>query len=159
MGDVYEAEQISLGRYVALKVLPGQALLSPKHLERFRREAKAAAKLHHTNIVPVYGVGEADGVHFYAMQFIRGEGLDRILNDLRHLRHEPSAVSQGSMAASLLTGQFSAPVLPGSVSPPAEPAVRTPTPSASLSGGPTEAEYHRGVARLAQHDADLREAR
>jgi serine/threonine protein kinase/WD40 repeat protein len=154
MGVVYEAEQISLGRYVALKVLPGQALLSPKHLERFRREAKAAAKLHHTNIVPVYGVGEADGVHFYAMQFIRGEGLDRILNDLRHLRHEPSAVSQGSMAASLLTGQFSAPVLPGSVSPPAEPAVRTPTPSASLSGGPTEAEYHRGVARLALQVAD-----
>ena len=78
MGVVYEAEQVSLGRHVALKVLPGQALLNPTHLERFRREAKAAAKLHHTNIVPVYGVGEADGVHFYAMQFIRGEGLDRI---------------------------------------------------------------------------------
>ena len=72
MGVVYEAEQVSLGRHVALKVLPAHGLLSPTFLERFRREAKAAARLHHTNIVPVYGVGEADGTHFYAMQFIQG---------------------------------------------------------------------------------------
>src|SRR5262249_28562080 len=77
MGVVYEAEQESLGRHVALKVLPRQALLKTTYLERFRREAKAAAKLHHTNIVPVFGVGECDGTHYYAMQFIRGEGLDR----------------------------------------------------------------------------------
>ena len=86
MGVVYEAEQVSLGRRVALKVLPPHALLNPTYLERFRREAKAAAKLHHTNIVPVFGVGEEAGVYFYAMQFIRGEGLDRVLRDLRRLR-------------------------------------------------------------------------
>ncbi len=86
MGIVYEAEQESLGRHVALKVLPAPALLNPTFLERFRREAKAAAKLHHTNIVPVYGVGECQGVHFYAMQFIRGEGLDKVLHDLRRMR-------------------------------------------------------------------------
>src|SRR5262249_17631604 len=80
MGVVYEAEQESLGRHVALKVLPSSALLNRTYLERFRREAKAAARLHHTNIVPVFGVGAADGVHFYAMQFIRGEGLDRVLH-------------------------------------------------------------------------------
>ena len=57
MGIVYEAEQVSLGRRVALKVLPGQFLLGPKKLERFRREAQAAARLHHSNIVPVFGVG------------------------------------------------------------------------------------------------------
>src|SRR6516164_3386847 len=65
MGIVYEAEQISLGRHVALKVFPTTGLTNPTYLERFRREAKAAAHLHHTNIVPVFGVGESCGVHYY----------------------------------------------------------------------------------------------
>ncbi len=60
--------------------------MSPTQLERFRREARAAARLHHTNIVPVFGVGECEGVHYFAMQFIRGQGLDRVLHELRHLR-------------------------------------------------------------------------
>jgi eukaryotic-like serine/threonine-protein kinase len=64
MGVVYEAEQESLGRHVALKVLPGHALLDPRQLARFHREARAAARLHHTNIVPVFGVGEQDGLHY-----------------------------------------------------------------------------------------------
>jgi serine/threonine protein kinase len=76
MGVVDEAEQESLGRHVALKVLPVSALLDPRQLQCFEREAKAAAKLHHTNIVPVYGVGESDGLHYYVMQFIQGLGLD-----------------------------------------------------------------------------------
>src|SRR5262249_27360842 len=63
MGIVYEAEQESLGRHVALKVLPGHALLDPRQPARFHREARAAAKLHHTNIVPVFGVGEQEGLH------------------------------------------------------------------------------------------------
>src|SRR5690242_12992373 len=73
MGIVYEAEQLSLGRHVALKVLSGDSLTNPTYLERFRREAKAAARLQNPNIVPVFGVGESEGVHYYAMQFIRGE--------------------------------------------------------------------------------------
>jgi hypothetical protein len=117
MGVVYEAEQESLGRHVALKVLPPAALLNPRYLERFRREARAAARLHHTNIVPVFGVGEAEGVHFYAMQFIRGEGLDKVLADVRRLRQqagkgEAFRPSEGSIAHSLLTGQFAAPAPP-----------------------------------------------
>src|SRR5262249_16869899 len=60
MGVVYEAVQESLGRHVALKILPFHRLMDPLHLERFRREARAAAQLHHTNIVPVFGVGEAE---------------------------------------------------------------------------------------------------
>src|SRR5688572_5826356 len=64
MGVVYEAEQESLGRHVALKVLPSHALLDPRHLQRFHREAKAVARLHHSNIVPVHGVGEQDGLHY-----------------------------------------------------------------------------------------------
>jgi serine/threonine protein kinase/WD40 repeat protein/Flp pilus assembly protein TadD len=86
MGVVYEAVQESLGRHVALKVLPSHGLLSPTHLERFRREARAAAQLHHSNIVPVHGVGEHDGVHYYAMQYIQGQGLDEVLKEVIRLR-------------------------------------------------------------------------
>lgn len=86
MGVVYEAEQVSLGRRVALKVLPKQMLADGKHAQRFAREARAAAKLHHTNIVPVFGVGEQDGLHYYVMQFIDGLGLDQVLVELQRLR-------------------------------------------------------------------------
>src|SRR5262245_3668110 len=83
MGIVYEAEQESLNRRVAVKVLPQSALLREKQLRRFEREAKTAARLHHTNIVPVFGVGEQDGLHYYVMQFIRGVGLDAVIDALR----------------------------------------------------------------------------
>jgi WD40 repeat protein/serine/threonine protein kinase len=83
MGVVYEAVQESLGRHVALKILPFHRLMDPTHLERFRREARAAAQLHHTNIVPVFGVGEAEGVQYYAMQYIQGQSLDAVIAELR----------------------------------------------------------------------------
>ncbi|MCA8948735.1 MAG: serine/threonine protein kinase [Planctomycetes bacterium] len=76
MGVVFEAFQESLSRKVALKVLPQAALLTGNQLRRFQREAQIAAKLHHSNIVPVFGSGETDGYHWYAMQFIDGDGLD-----------------------------------------------------------------------------------
>lgn len=83
MGIVYEAEQQSLGRHVAVKVLPRQSLLDEHRLQRFQREAQTAARLHHTNIVPIFGVGEQDGYHYYVMQFIRGLGIDRVVRELR----------------------------------------------------------------------------
>jgi eukaryotic-like serine/threonine-protein kinase len=83
MGVVYEAEQISLGRRVALKVLPLATALDPRHKQRFRNEAAAAAQLHHGHIVPVYAVGEERGVHFYAMQFIAGQNLAAVIRRLR----------------------------------------------------------------------------
>jgi len=83
MGVVFEAVQESLDRRVALKVMPQASLLSGNQLERFRREAQTAARLHHTHIVPVFDSGEADGLHFYAMQFIDGEGLDAVVKALR----------------------------------------------------------------------------
>jgi serine/threonine protein kinase/WD40 repeat protein len=86
MGIVYEAEQISLRRHVALKVLPFQFSHDAKALERFRREAQAAARLHHSNIVPVFEVGQEAQFHFYAMQFIQGQGLDDVLRELRQFR-------------------------------------------------------------------------
>jgi serine/threonine protein kinase len=83
MGVVYEATQLSLGRRVALKVLPFAATLDPRQLQRFQNEAKAAAQLHHTNIVPVYAVGCERGVHFYAMQLIEGRSLAELVRELR----------------------------------------------------------------------------
>ena len=82
MGVVYLAEQHSLGRLVALKALAPELMASPRTVERFRREAQAAAGLHHTNIVPVFGTGEDQGRHFYVMQFIEGQSLDRVLGTL-----------------------------------------------------------------------------
>ena len=121
MGVVYEAEQVSLGRRVALKVLPRQLLSDAKVQQRFEREAKAAAKLHHTNIVPVFGVGEHEGTHYYAMQFIPGLGLDHVLAELKQMRldspgsplpsgilrilHRPDRLGT-DVAQSLMTGQF-----------------------------------------------------
>jgi serine/threonine protein kinase len=83
MGVVYEAVQISLERKVALKVLPFAAAIDPKQRQRFQREARAAAQLHHTNIVPVYAVGSERGVHYYAMQFIDGQTLAGVIAELR----------------------------------------------------------------------------
>jgi tetratricopeptide (TPR) repeat protein len=88
MGVVYEAEQVSLGRRVALKVLPPGALGDARHVERFQREAKAAARLHHSNIVPVFAVGVEGGTHYYVMQYIEGQPLDDVLTELRRLRAE-----------------------------------------------------------------------
>ena len=125
MGVVYEAEQVSLGRHVALKVLPRQVLADPRTKRRFEREAKAAAKLHHTNIVPVFGIGEHDGLPYYVMQFIPGLGLDEVLEELQRLHLGPAEsvsaavltggelrvsrkdVSAAALARSLVTGQLS----------------------------------------------------
>ena len=79
MGVVFEAEQESLCRRVAVKVLPRQVLLDEKHLKRFEREARIAANLHHTNVVEVFGVGEQEGFHYYVMQYIEGVGLDAVI--------------------------------------------------------------------------------
>src|SRR3954453_4132927 len=82
MGVVYEAEQVSLGRHVAVKLLPQTVPPNPRQRQRFEREARAAARLHHTNIVPVFGIGEEAGLHYYVMQYIPGLGLDEVLDEL-----------------------------------------------------------------------------
>jgi serine/threonine protein kinase len=154
MGAVYEAVQESLGRHVALKLLPIDALADPKRLERFRREAKAAAKLHHTNIVPVFGTGEADGRHFYAMQFIAGHPLDAVIDEVRRLKDQsaaPNGRPVSEVAAALATGTFagtaeSPPVATGgSSSQPASPS------SLSVSDA---GRYWATVARVGAQVAD-----
>ena len=113
MGVVYEAEQQALGRRVALKVLPRTSAGDRSSQVRFQREAKAAARMHHTNIVPVFDVGQ-DGEHlYYAMQLIHGQGLDLVIGDLKRLRAQSTAApatdrvpQDRSIAASLAAGQF-----------------------------------------------------
>ena len=83
MGIVYEAEQLSLGRRVALKTLPFAALLDSRQLQRFQIEARAAATLEHPNIVSVYGVGVERGLHYYAMRYIDGRNLAQVIENLR----------------------------------------------------------------------------
>jgi eukaryotic-like serine/threonine-protein kinase len=79
MGIVYEAVHVLLEKKVALKVLPVRTLVGAEHLERFFREARTAACLHHTNIVPVFDVGQVSGTPYFAMQYIEGSSLDHIL--------------------------------------------------------------------------------
>jgi serine/threonine protein kinase len=86
MGSVYEAEQVSLKRRVALKVLPSDVTNDANRLARFRREARAAGQLHHTNIVPVFGFGQHEGSTFYIMPLIRGLNLDEVIRELRRAR-------------------------------------------------------------------------
>jgi WD40 repeat protein/serine/threonine protein kinase len=175
MGVVYEAVQESLGRRVALKILPLHGRIDPVQMERFQLESRSAARLHHTGIVPVYGMGEHSGVHYYAMQYIQGHGLDVILQDLRRLRGgalslppsangKPAENDAGSMAVarSLLTGRFTGPGLdrgPGTVSATAihGEACLSATPSGPPEGAAsigsvlstsTDTGYYRAVARL-----------
>jgi eukaryotic-like serine/threonine-protein kinase len=86
MGIVYEADHESLKSRVALKVMHPRFRADRTYLRRFQTEARSAAKLHHTNIVPVFDYGEQDGVCYYAMQFIVGVGLEQVLEDVRRLR-------------------------------------------------------------------------
>jgi serine/threonine protein kinase len=139
MGVVYEAEQVSLRRRVALKVLPYAGALDARQLQRFRNEALAAASLHHEHIVPVYFVGCERGVHFYAMQFIDGQSLADVIRTLRSATRQDVSEATGDDR-------------PGGDSP-------TP-PVAALStepAGKRGREYYRTAARLIAAAADALE--
>src|SRR5436190_1537848 len=99
MGVVYEAVQRSLGRRVALKVLPFASAMDPTQLRRFQTEALAAAQLHHTHIVPVYSVGCERGVHYYAMQFIEGQTLAAVIGELRQQNEVGQVARRGAESA------------------------------------------------------------
>ncbi len=143
MGVVYEAEHESLKNRVALKVMHPGFRGDRTYLRRFQTEARSAARLHHTNIVPVFDFGEQDGICYYAMQYIAGVGLNAVLDDVRRLRAAPNGASQArtgvkgdsqrtepvdgpisAAAHGLLTGRFAAA--------PATPGRSDPSPSASL---------------------------
>ena len=81
MGVVYEAVQESLNRRVALKVLLPGVTFSEDAIERFSREARMTGGMHHRHIVPIYAVGEADGVPYYAMPFIDGHSRSTFIQE------------------------------------------------------------------------------
>jgi eukaryotic-like serine/threonine-protein kinase len=114
MGIVYEAEQISPGRRVALKVLPFATALNARQLRRFQNEAQAAAHLHHTNIVPVHAVGCDRGIHYFAMQFIEGRTMASMIEELRQLngRIEPVSDDHSDDGAAADDGQTTQPHYP-----------------------------------------------
>lgn len=163
MGIVYEAEQTSLARRVALKLLPFAAALDAKALARFKNEALAAAQLDHPHIVDVFAVGCERGMHFYAMRYIDGLSLAQVIEQLGRPRTtpssraadeskscadakastQPSSVAEGSLAeGSLVAGETAR-------SPVAETA-RTD----SVLGARTNEEFFDSLARLGVHAAE-----
>ncbi len=98
MGVVYEADEISLGRRVALKILPFAGIVDERALQRFRNEVRAAAGLDHPNIVSVHSAGEQRGVHYYAMQFVRGQTLAEVIHQLSQMKDGDVALSGDSIS-------------------------------------------------------------
>ncbi len=107
MGVVYEAEQLSLGRKVALKVLPFAGMVRGNAIQRFHNEVRAAAALDHPNIVSVYSVGEERGVHYYAMQLIRGQSLADVIAQLSVLRRGKEPLTEESLGRILSSSNLS----------------------------------------------------
>jgi eukaryotic-like serine/threonine-protein kinase len=150
MGVVYEAEQISLGRRVALKVLPFAATMDERQLQRFHNEARAAAALDHPHIVPVYGVGCDRGVHFYAMRFIDGQPLSALLAP--GSRTPSTTAWRRGPAGSDRPGGEPQDQDAAGVAPP--PQTEAAVPTLPVGGGK---EWHREVARLGIEAAEALE--
>ena len=171
MGVVYEARQVSLNRKVALKVISGSLGLSSKAVLRFQREAEAAGKLHHTNIVPIYSTGNDDGAHYYAMELIDGPSLHEVIRSLRRGKTSQPDVSDSAATTAAVTAlPASAAPSPidsssGAVETPAwvseilgSPSVSTPAPKSSAgvssTSAPSSSGYFDTVATMIAGVAD-----
>ena len=98
MGVVYEAEQLSIKRSVALKVLPFAALVDGRAIQRFKNEVAAVATLEHPHIVSVYAVGEERGIHYYAMRLIRGQSLATVIHELQKKARDENLLDGDSIS-------------------------------------------------------------
>ena len=152
MGVVYEAMQLSLGRSVAVKVLPMASAMDQRHLQRFHNEAQAAAQLHHTNIVPVYAVGHERSIHFYAMQLIDGQSVADLIKQMRGGVGSPAPMNSTTQS---LPGssQLVSPAKPNRVA-----ALLPQTTELTIQRGANKrAGYYRTVAKLGAQAADALE--
>lgn len=150
MGVVYRARQVSLNRVVALKVLPPAFVHSDRSIVRFQKEAQAAARLHHTNIVPVYAQGFENGHFYYAMELITGQALSAVLRSsplkLRLIGDEDTGATRAWSAESATV------TLPQSQA----PHTRQPNdPSASAQAIPHRSRRTRDFKRIARLIAEV----
>ncbi|MDA7908903.1 serine/threonine-protein kinase [bacterium] len=169
MGVVFEAVHESLGKRVAIKVMPTPLINSKNFVERFKREAQSAARLHHTNIVSVFGVGEGEGYHYYVMDLIEGQTLGAVINGF-NASHPLSTKIDRYETRVDISGEQTIAI---NASPPSEKIsvtshekTKTPeTPTGSSQARPSmKANHYRWAARIAAdianavafaHDADL----
>jgi eukaryotic-like serine/threonine-protein kinase len=149
MGVVYEAEQLSMGRRVALKVLPFAAMVQAQALQRFRNEVRAAAALTHDHIVSVYSIGEERGVHYYAMQLIRGQSLAEVIAQLVKIDKGDAPAGSSSISRLLLASPAKAEDME-SGSAPTEP-VAAVSPAAGVASPPNETEREVQARRSTAH--------
>ncbi|MCA9150404.1 MAG: protein kinase [Planctomycetales bacterium] len=149
MGIVYEAEQMSLGRRVAVKVLPMAALWSARQLDRFRNEARAAALLKHPNIISVHAIGYERGVHFFAMDRIDGGSFAELVEQLRYASPQLLASFESSASSKVKDRPTDSPIrlAPGS-------SARCTVDQLTSSYSRSPAEYYRAVAELGATVAD-----
>jgi serine/threonine protein kinase/WD40 repeat protein len=171
MGVVVEAQDIKLDRRVAIKVLPRLVSENAEYVARFKREAHAAARLEHPNVIPIFGVGEADGQAYIAMKLVDGHGLDTIVSEIKREesavrgevpRSYPAGPGSSSGSGSAATGRRVALQIAS------ERLERPehgwdPSPSDSSRQGPDDGEpmpialgatYHRNVAKIGLHVAE-----
>ena len=146
MGIVYEAEQISLGRRVALKVLPFAGTMDARQLLRFQNEARAAACLHHRHIVPVYAVGCERGVNYYAMHLIAGQSLAALIQSMRKEQAPQPPPEEAATVAAPIPGKAKSETL-------REPRAQASTLKSSKRGR----DDWRRLAELARQAADALE--
>jgi serine/threonine protein kinase/Leucine-rich repeat (LRR) protein len=116
MGVVFLAEDTLLVRSVALKIMKPEIAADPRHRQRFLREARAAAKVEHDHIVPIYGVGEDSGVPWLAMPFLKGQSLDELLKRVKVLK-PAQAVRLGAQVAKGLAAAHAAGLIHRDVKP------------------------------------------
>ena len=148
MGVVYEAEHVTLGRTVALKVLPRRFTDDERALARFRREGQTIARLHHTNIVPLFEVGEDQGIAFLAMQRIQGHSLDHVFHDLSK---GYGLLTQASFARTNFDSESGSSGSSGDFQ-----LFDTPSPFSDLgtATGPTKADFFRRIAHIGLQSAE-----